>query len=317
MMMMMVVLLLALYLFLHLTVLKLPRCQSRVRLDGKTVIVTGANTGIGKTTAMELARRGARVILACRDRKRAEAAIQEIIQATGSSQVVFMQLDLASLQSVRSFAESFLQSESRLDVLINNAGLMNRGKTPDGFGMIFGVNHLGHFLLTALLLECLKQSTPSRVVTVASTGYRLGHVDFSCLTAHRDLALGDSDMQIFQKYCHSKLCNILFTYELAKRLQGTGVTCYSLHPGCIKTDIGRYFSLWAGLFWRLMVSLFFVDAMSGAQTTLHCALQPGIEHLSGRYFNRCEAQMNMESKTRDAAVAKKLWELSETFCGLS
>ncbi|XP_034721769.1 retinol dehydrogenase 11-like, partial [Etheostoma cragini] len=191
----------------------------------------GANTGIGKTTAMDLARRGARVILACRDRRRAEAAAQEIIQETGNSQVIFMHLDLASLTSVRSFAEEFLRSESRLDLLINNAGLMNGGKTEDGFGMIFGVNHLGHFLLTVLLLERLKASGRSRVVTVSSKAYKLGTVDFTCLRTHGDVSLGDSDLQLFHKYCHSKLCNVLFTHELAKRLQGSDVTCYCLHPG--------------------------------------------------------------------------------------
>ncbi|XP_071355224.1 dehydrogenase/reductase SDR family member 13-like [Trachinotus anak] len=305
------------YFLLHMTVLKLPRCKATAKLNGKTAIVTGANTGIGKTTAMDLARRGARVILACRDRGRAEAAIQEIVQETGNNQVIFMQLDLGSLKSVRSFVENFLRSESRLDLLINNAGLMNGGKTEEGFGMIFGVNHLGHFLLTVLLLDRLKASGPSRVVTVASKAYSFGKVDFNCLTTHRDLALGSSDYQLFQKYCHSKLCNILFTYELAKRLQGSDVTCYSLHPGAIKTEIGRYSGFWWRLFLNPIIFLFFVDAESGAQTTLHCALEQGIEHLSGHYFSQCAPVLNMESKARDGAVAKKLWELSESFCGLS
>lgn len=310
-------LLLGLYFLLHWTFLRLPTCTSDAKLDGKTAIVTGANTGIGKATALELARRGARVILACRDQQRAEAAVQEIQKDTGSSQVLFMQLDLASLQSVRSFADNFLKSESRLDLLINNAGLMAGGKTADGFGLTFGVNHLGHFLLTLLLLDRLKASGPSRVVTVASKAYEIGKVDFSCLTAHRDVALGSSDWECFQKYCHSKLCNVLFTYELAKRLQGCDVTCYSLHPGAIKTEIGRYGGFWWKLFWKPLVWLFFVDVVSGAQTTLHCALEPGIEHLSGHYFAQCAPLINIEPKARDDAVAKKLWELSESFCGLS
>ncbi|XP_044231882.1 dehydrogenase/reductase SDR family member 13-like [Thunnus albacares] len=305
------------YFLLHMTYLKLPRCKSAVKLHGKTVIVTGANTGIGKTTALDLARRGARVILACRDRRRAEAAVQEIIRESGNSQVIFMQLDLASLKSVRSFAENFLQSESRLDLLINNAGLMNSGKTEDGFGMIFGVNHLGHFLLTVLLLDRLKASGPSRVVTVASKAFEMGKLDFNRLTTHRDLASGSNNFRLFKKYSSSKLCNILFTYELAKRLQGTDVTCYSLHPGVINTEIGRYTGFW----WRLCQApisfLFFVDAESGAQTTLHCALEQGIEHLSGHYFTHCAPLLNIEAKARDDAAAKKLWELSESFCGLS
>ncbi|XP_078134458.1 dehydrogenase/reductase SDR family member 13-like [Sander vitreus] len=305
------------YFLLHMTFLKLPRCKSAVKLHGKTAIVTGANTGIGKTTAMDLARRGARVILACRDRQRAEAAAQEIIQETGNSQVIFMQLDLASLKSVRSFADNFLRSESRLDLLINNAGLMNGGKTEDGFGMIFGVNHLGHFLLTVLLLERLKASGRSRVVTVASKAYEMGKVDFNCLTTHRDVALGESNLQLFHKYCHSKLCNVLFTHELAKRLQGSDVTCYSLNPGAIKTEIGRYVGFWWSLIIKPIVFLFFVDSESGAQTTLHCALEQGIEHASGQYFSCCTPKLNIESKATDDAASKKLWELSESFCGLA
>ncbi|XP_008275341.1 dehydrogenase/reductase SDR family member 13-like isoform X2 [Stegastes partitus] len=304
------------YFLLHMTVLKLPRCKSAAKLHGKTAVVTGANTGIGKTTAMDLARRGAKVILACRDRRRAEAAVQEIIQETGNQQVIFMQLDLASLQSVRSFADNFLKSESRLDLLINNAGLMTSGQTEDGFGMIFGVNHLGHFLLTVLLLDRLKASGPSRVVNVSSKAYKSGKVDFNCLTTHKALALGTNSIQLLERYCHSKLCNILFTYELAKRLQGSDVTCYSLHPGFIKTEIGRYASFWWRLFITPLIFLFAVDADSGAQTSLHCALEPGIEHLSGHYFTQCAPVLSIEPKARDDAAAKKLWELSESFCDL-
>ncbi|XP_054861632.1 dehydrogenase/reductase SDR family member 13-like isoform X2 [Amphiprion ocellaris] len=305
------------YFLLHMTVLKLPRCQSAAKLHGKTAVVTGANTGIGKTTAMDLARRGAKVILACRDRRRAEAAVQEIIQETGNQQVIFMQLDLASLQSVRSFADNFLKSESRLDLLINNAGLISDGKTEDGFGMIFGVNHLGHFLLTVLLLDRLKASGPSRVVNVSSGAHKQGKVDFNCLTTHKDSSLGSSYFQLYQKYCNSKLCNILFTYELAKRLQGSDVTCYSLHPGFIKTEIARYYSLWFQLLFAPLVWLLAADADSGAQTSLHCALEPGIEHLSGHYFTQCAPLTTIDPKARDDATSRKLWELSQTFCGLS
>ncbi|XP_051801780.1 dehydrogenase/reductase SDR family member 13-like isoform X6 [Acanthochromis polyacanthus] len=302
---------------LRLTVFKLPRCKSAAKLHGKTVIVTGANTGIGKTTAMDLARRGAKVILACRDRRRAEAAIQEIIEKTGNQQVIFMQLDLASLQSVRSFAENFLKSESRLDLLINNAGIISDGKTKDGFGIIFGVNHLGPFLLTLLLLDRLKASGPSRVVNVASKAYESGKVDFDFLKTHKELSLGNGNMQLITTYCHSKLCNVLFTYELAKRLQGSNVTCYSLHPGFINTDISRYYSRWFRLLFTPLVWLLASDAEAGAQTSLHCALEPGIEHLSGHYFDQCSPLTNIDPKARDDATSKKLWELSESFCGLS
>ncbi|XDV54503.1 hypothetical protein PO909_022784 [Leuciscus waleckii] len=227
-----------------------------------------------------------------------------------------MHLDLASLKSVRSFAENFLKKESRLDILINNAGLVIAGKTEDGFGRIFGVNHLGHFLLTILLLERLKECGPSRVVTVSSMAHWWGKIDFNCINTHKDLGLGTSAIDLLKLYSHSKLCNILFTHELAKRLKGTNVTCYSLHPGAIKTDIGRHSNLWWRLFMAPILLLFFSDVDSGAQTSLHCAVQEGLEPLSGRYFSSCAVQ-NVPAKARDDAAAKKLWEVSESLVGLA
>uniref|UniRef100_A0A4W4F5V5 Dehydrogenase/reductase (SDR family) member 13a, tandem duplicate 1 n=1 Tax=Electrophorus electricus TaxID=8005 RepID=A0A4W4F5V5_ELEEL len=246
---------------------------------------------------------GARIILACRDKQRAESAANDIKKQSGNNEIVYMHLDLASLQSVRSFAENFLKTEPRLDILINNAGVVIDGKTKDGLGMIFGVNHIGHFLLTVLLLDRLKACAPSRVVTVSSRGYEIGNIDFECINAHKDLGRGNSALSLLRLYTHSKLCNILFTHELAKRLEGTNVTCYSLHPGLsmVLTPI---------------MALFFRDVESGVQTTLYCALQEGIEHLSGRYFSKCAVQ-KVRAKARDDATAKKLWEVSERLSGLA
>lgn len=286
------------------------RYSSSVKLKGKTAIVTGSNTGIGKSTALDLAKRGARVILACRSKERAEAAAFDIRRESGNNQVVFMQLDLASLKSVRSFAETFLKTEPRLDILINNAGVMGPGRTEDGFGMAFGVNHLGHFLLTNLLLERLQKSGPSRVVTVSALLHRLGKINFPLLASNKDLVLGQSTWHNIQAYCNSKLCNVLFTRELANRLEGTNVTCYSLHPGVIQTEVCRSMSLWLQLLMMPFAKLFFLNPEEGSQTTLHCALQEGIEPLSGRYFSNCELQQ-VGAKGRDDALAKKLWEVSE------
>ncbi|XP_066506890.1 dehydrogenase/reductase SDR family member 13 isoform X2 [Hoplias malabaricus] len=237
-------------------------------------------------------------------------------QESGNNQVLYMHLDLASLQSVRSFVENFLKTESRLDILINNAGLATRGKTKDGFGIIFGVNHLGHFLLTVLLLERLKECAPSRVVTVSSDAHKFGKIDFDCINTHKKLGLGDSALALLGLYSDSKLCNVLFTHELAKRLEGTNVTCFSLHPGAIKTEIGRDANLWWKLVLFPITMLFFLDVDSGAQTSLYCALQEGIEHLSGRYFSKC-ATVDLSAKARDDATARKLWEVSERLCGLA
>ncbi|XP_038585681.1 dehydrogenase/reductase SDR family member 13-like [Micropterus salmoides] len=304
------------YIILTQTLFKRSKCKGNAAMAGKTVIITGGNTGIGKATALHLARKGARVILACRNRDKAEAAIRDIQQDTGSTDVLYMQLDLASLKSVRCFAKTFLKTESRLDLLINNAGLVADGRTEDGFGIGFGVNHLGHFLLTCLLLDRLKEAEEARVVSLSSMAYRWGHIDFNALEANGHLGTGRYSWQFFHAYCNSKLCNMLFTHELAKRLKGTNVTCYSVHPGVVRTELSRNVSLWQKVFIEPIAHLLFLDPEAGAQTTLHCCLQEGIEHLSGRYFSCCAVQ-EVSARGRDDAAARKLWEVSEKLCGLS
>uniref|UniRef100_A0A3B4A6H5 Uncharacterized protein n=1 Tax=Periophthalmus magnuspinnatus TaxID=409849 RepID=A0A3B4A6H5_9GOBI len=265
------------------------------------------NTGIGKRTAVDLAKRGARVIMACRSRERGEAAIaglryQIVLNpgpgcggTSGSSDVVFMPLDLASLKSVRSFAENFLKSESRLDILINNAGQISvQYKTV-------------HYNFTNLM-RC---SAPSRVVTVSSVAHNFGHIDFDCLNKHKTLGLGST----MNKYSASKLCNVLFTHELNKRLQGTNVSCFSLHPGAISSEFDRNVNRTLVMLITPLSLFFFKTPEQGCQTTLHCALQPGLEPLSGRYFSNCTVR-NLFAKARDDAAAKKLWELSESMSGL-
>ncbi|XP_072548130.1 dehydrogenase/reductase SDR family member 13b.1 isoform X1 [Salminus brasiliensis] len=292
------------------------RCTSRAKLHGKTVIVTGSNTGIGRETAVDLARRGARVILACRSKIRGEAASAIVKRDSRSSNVVFMQLDLASLKSVRSFAETFLRTEKNLDILVNNAGVYMQGRTEDGLGMMFGVNHIGHFLLTHLLLDRLKECGPSRIVNVSSVAHQFGSLDFNLLSAHKEFGTGNSVIDVTKIYSNSKLCNVLFTHELAKRLQGTKVTCYSLHPGVISTELTRYQNPLLRKLLKPISALFSKDVEAGAQTTLHCALQEGIEGLSGQYFSNCSVK-KVHPKARDDAVAKKLWEVSEKLCSLS
>ncbi|XP_068456209.1 dehydrogenase/reductase SDR family member 13-like [Clinocottus analis] len=308
--------LLGAYVFLKRTLFRGSRCRGTAAMAGKTVIITGGNTGIGKATAQHLVRKGARVILACRNQVKAEVAIKDIQQATGSTDVLFMQLDLASLKSVRCFTERFLETESRLDLLINNAGLVADGRTEDGFGIEFGVNHLGHFLLTYLLLDILTQAGGGRVVTVSSMAYRWGHIDLEALAVNRHLGTGRYSWQFFQAYCNSKLCNMLFTHELAKRLKGSPVSCYSVHPGVVRTELSRNVSLWQKVFIEPIARLLFLDPEAGAQTTLHCCLQEGLEPLSGRYFFCCAAE-DVTPRGRDDGVARKLWDVSERLCGLS
>ncbi|XP_076143525.1 retinol dehydrogenase 12-like [Alosa pseudoharengus] len=292
-------------------------CRSKARLDGKTVLITGANTGIGKETAVDLASRGARVILACRDMGRANRAADEIRKRSGNGNVVVKQLNLASLQSVRALAADVKASEERLDILINNAGIMMcpQWKTEDGFEMQFGVNHLGHFLLTNSLLDLLKKSAPSRVVNVSSLAHEKGEIDFD------DINL-DRYYDPVKSYRQSKLANVLFSRELAKRLEGTGVTVYSLHPGVIRTELTRNLTQSIPL-WKLMMCsplmLFrplIKSPWEGAQTTIYCAVDESLQNTSGLYYSDCAPKKTAPQACDDAA-AKKLWDISASMVGLA
>lgn len=289
-------------------------CRSKVRLDGKTVLITGANTGIGKETALDMAKRGARVILACRDMTRARIAADDIRQQSGNGNVVVKKLDLASLQSVRDLAKDVQENEQRLDILINNAGIMMcpKWKTKDGFEMQFGVNHLGHFLLTNCLLDLLKKSTPSRVVIVSSLAHEKGRIHFDDINLDKDYKRQDS-------YRQSKLANVLFCRELAKRLQGTGVTVYSLHPGVINTELGRHLFPTLAL-WQKMVAAPFMMMIKtpreGAQTTIYCAVDEKEANASGLYYSDC-APKTPAPQALDDVAAKKLWDLSASMVGLA
>ncbi|XP_028563122.2 dehydrogenase/reductase SDR family member 13 isoform X1 [Podarcis muralis] len=302
---------LGLYALLYYNCIKGATCKNETSLRGKTVLITGGNTGIGKATALDLARRGARVILACRDRGRGESAVYDIRRESGNNDVLFMSLDLASFKSVRAFAAAFLSSEPRLDILINNAGVGSGSRSEDGFNLVFQVNHLSHFLLTHLLLERMKQCAPSRVVVVASKAHQTGKIDFQNI--HKPV---EGHLAGFQSYCNSKLANILYTRELANRLEGTNVTCYAVHPGLVNTELFRHISVWLKPLFLPICRLFFRDTTNGAQTSIYCATEEGIEKYSGRYFADCRLH-DPKPHARDDAVAKKLWEVSERMVGLA
>lgn len=289
-------------------------CRSKAQLDGKTVLITGANTGIGKETAVDLARRGARVILACRDMDRANKAAEDVKKQSGNDNVVVKKVDLASLQSVRQLAKDVLATEERLDILINNAGIMScpKWQTEDGFEMQFGVNHLGHFLLTNCLLDLLKKSSPSRIVNVSSLAHERGQIYFDDINQEKDY-------QPWKSYGQSKLANVLFTRELAKRLQGTGVTTYSLHPGVIRTELGRHFwpkiPLWKRVVYTPLMFLI-KSPTEGAQTTIYCAVEESLQNESGLYYSDC-ALKTAAPQGLDDEAAKKLWDVSASMVGLT
>lgn len=277
--------------------------SSAQRLDGKTVVITGANTGIGKETAIDLAKRGARIIIACRDMEKGQAALKEVIETSANENVTCMKLDLSDSKSIREFAESINKGEDKLNILINNAGVMvcPYGKTADGFELQIGVNHMGHFLLTYLLLDLIKKSAPARIINVSSMAHTWGSINLEDINSEKSYDKRGA-------YSQSKLANVLFTRSLAKRLQGTGVTTYSLHPGVVQTDLWRHLS-GPQQFVMKVVSPFTKSSTEGAQTTIFCAVEPALENESGGYYSDC-ALAKCSAPAQDEDLAQKLWELS-------
>jgi dehydrogenase/reductase SDR family protein 13 len=270
-------------------------------LRDQTFLVTGANTGIGKETVRTLARRGARIVLAGRSAERTRAAIAEITAETGNDRLDHLPLDLGDLSSVRAAAQAFLDSGERLDVLINNAGLAGkRGMSASGFELAFGTNHVGPFLLTELLRDRIVDSGSGRIVNVASTGhYRAKGIDWDAV---RRPTLTRT---AFDEYCVSKLANILHAQELGRRLDGTGVKTYALHPGAIASDVWREVPF--GL--RQLMKLFMKSPAEGARTSLYCATSPDVEDQTGRYY---DGEREKEpSSVVTPELAAELWERSE------
>ncbi|XP_025705009.1 retinol dehydrogenase 13 isoform X1 [Callorhinus ursinus] len=290
-------------------------CPSKASIPGKTVIVTGANTGIGKQTALELARRGGNIILACRDMEKCEAAAKDIRGETLNHHVNARHLDLASLKSIREFAAKIIEEEEQVHILINNAAVMRcpRWTTEDGFEMQFGVNHLGHFLLTNLLLDKLKASAPSRIINLSSLAHIAGHIDFD------DLNWEKRKYDTKAAYCQSKLAVILFTRELSRRLQGTGVTVNALHPGVARTELGRHTGMHSSvfssftlgpIFWMLVKS-----PQLAAQPSTYLAVAEELEGVSGKYFDGLK-EKPPAPEAEDEEVARRLWAESARLVGL-
>jgi retinol dehydrogenase 14 len=277
-------------------------------LDGKTCFVTGATAGIGRVTAVELARLGAKVFLVARDRVRGEALAREIQGDGGKAELLLA--DLASQQSIRELARRFLARDEPLHVLVNNAGVfeLSRRLNADGIEMVFAVNHLAYFLLTHLLLDRLRASAPARIVNVASDAHRWGTIDFDDLE-------GEKSYRSMRIYGRSKLANILFTYELARRLEGTGVTVNCLHPGAVSTRLGAQ----NGAIARVLIGLlrpFLRSPQDGAKTSVHLAAAPEVDGVSGKYFIDCRpARSSRESEDRE--IARQLWERSAAMTGIA
>ena len=277
-------------------------------LANKTFIVTGANTGIGKVTAKELARQGAHVILACRNQAKTEDVIAEIKRDTGNDKVEYIALDLGDLESVRACAKALLARDIPIHGLINNAGLGGqRGTTKDGFEIQFGTNHLGHYLLTRLLLDKIKQSGNARIVNVASKAhYQAKAIDWEAVRKPT------RTVSAMREYSVSKLSNVLFTKELARRLEGTNVTTYAVHPGVVATDVWRRVP--APVRW--VIKKFMISPEEGAQASLRCATAPELANETGRYYDVGGKETRPSKLGQDDELAKQLWTKSAEWTGL-
>ena len=278
-------------------------------LTNKLFIVTGANTGIGKVTAKELARAGARVILACRSEAKTQPVLDEIRRDVANAKVEFIHLDLSDLTSVRQCADALLARGEPIHGLINNAGLAGkRGVTKDGFELTWGTNHLGHYLFTRLLLDRIKQAGSARIVNVSSKShYEAKGIDWAAMREPTRSPTG------LREYEVSKLANVLFTKELARRLEGTGVTTYAVHPGVVATDVWRQVPAPV----RFLIKLFMISPEKGAQASLRCATDPALTRETGKYYDVGGKEREPNPVANDVELQKMLWNKSAEWTGLA
>ena len=273
-------------------------------LQGRVALITGANTGIGQVTARRLCALGAHVFVACRNAASGQAAVEGIRRTVAGAQVELLPLDLGDLHSVRACASAFLSRNLPLHLLINNAGLAGaKGLTASGFELAFGTNHMGHFLLTQLLLDRVKQSAPARIVTVSSRSHtRACGLDWAALRQKTASPVG------LVEYSNSKLANALFSAELSRKLAGTGVATYALHPGVVATDV------WREVPWPFssLMKLGMISVERGAATTLYCAAASECAGETGLYYDKCRVK-TPSAMAQDPALAAELWRRSEAW----
>ena len=273
-------------------------------MDGKTVLITGASAGIGLHTAIGLATLGADVVMVGRDERRTAEAASLVKTQTGNPSVSYLIADLSSLHEVRKLASEFKSKHKKLDVLVNNAGALFlwRKTTVDGYEMTFALNHLNYFLLTELLLEVLQAQPKARIVNVSSSAHYRGYINFDDLHSAKFY----NGLQV---YSNSKLANVLFTYELARRLKGSNVTANCLHPGFVASNFalnnGFLVNIYMAFMWHRLTN------EQGARTSIHLASSPDIENVSGKFFNYTTKEKRSSGESYNESVAKRLWDVSE------
>lgn len=280
-------------------------------MDGKTVLITGATNGIGKVAALELARQGATVGLVARNAEKAQATLEEIKSATGNAKLELYLADLSSMADIRRLASEFKAKHQSLDVLVNNAGAFyaERKLSPDGLELTFALNHVAYFLLTNLLLDWLKAAPKARVVSVSSAAHTSGKINFDNLQ-------GEKKFSGWQAYSDSKLENVLFTFELARRLGGSNVTANCLHPGFVKTAFGHGNSGFVTGLLKFAQNLMAITPEAGADTIIYLASSPDVEGVTGRYFEKRQVKASSPASL-DQGTQKRLWDVSAKLVGLS
>ncbi len=281
----------------------------RIQTKEKICLITGASSGIGKETALVLAKAGFRVAILGRDKEKINTAGKEISEKTGNDRIEGYVCDLSSFDSIKRFVWDFSNRHKYLDVLVNNAGVLTKERqiSKDGYEMHFAVNYLAPFLLTNLLLPLLKNGVPARVINVSSTMHTEGHIDFDDIESEKDF-------DGYRAYGNSKLALILFTKSLAKNLLGTGITVNALHPGWVKTELA--FGAFSNKLARLLSSARMITPQKGAATSIYLAVSPEVEKITGKYFVNCrEAETSSESK--DEKIAGRLWKKSIQIVGLT
>ena len=277
----------------------------------KTCVISGATSGIGHATARGLLDAGAHVTMVVRSKDKAEAACTELATASGNPNIDFVICDFSSFASMRAAATELLARLPRIDILINNAGIVNleRELTHDGIEAVYGVNHLGYFLFTDLLLPRLRESAPARIVNVASHAHKFAKIEIDDLE-------GTQSWSSLAAYGRSKGCNILFTRELARRLEGSGITVNALHPGGVSTGLGANNQGWFARIIHPVAMLFMKSPEKGARTSIFLATSDAVSGVSGGYFANCR-EASSTPQTQDMALAQRLWEISEGQCGLA
>ncbi|XP_039264796.2 dehydrogenase/reductase SDR family member 13-like [Styela clava] len=301
-----------------------PVFKNDLEIDGKTVLITGGSYGIGKETALQLAKRKARVIIASRNEQRASEAIFDIKSQSGNDMVHYMKLDLSDFADVRRFVRNFIDTEPRLDILINNAGVAVPGMTNDGNDIILATNQLGPFLLTNLLIPLLKSSSDSqhvRIVNVSADLYTIGKIDFGNINL--GLTKESPYQQIIQQYSNTKLMNVYFTTELNKRLrsedpENSSISTYALHPGVIASELGTgaIHNTLMKVGHLILKACFMRPLFYGCQTILYCCLQKGLKEKSGGYFSNMRMRQ-LKAVATDSETGLKLWKVCEQMTGLT